>query len=162
MPKECWWGFWKHLGPNQTVFQAQTETAGGLPGHVANTTSGYGNYTPQCLFGLIIKQWRSLCPEVSFLRPTRYQVARILCLGNTIYLELIRVRDGSGPSLWVWVLVETTPLPHSWSRSSRHPNRQFRWCWRTSPNRSEFAGLLAGCPASRSVDSYNALVFAVG
>jgi len=37
-PRVCGSGFWPVLEPNRPIFAVQTQTAGGLPGPVANTT----------------------------------------------------------------------------------------------------------------------------
>ena len=40
LPRVSRSGFWPGLEPNRPVFAVQTRTAGGLPGPVANTTTG--------------------------------------------------------------------------------------------------------------------------
>jgi hypothetical protein len=39
-PRSSGLGFWTCLEPNRTVFPVQTQTPGGLPGPVANTSTG--------------------------------------------------------------------------------------------------------------------------
>ena len=74
-PRICGSGFWTGLEPNRSVFPIQTQTAGGLPGPVANTIPGYPaavwvGTDPKALVGDRNRQvtqpalfWRSCYPD---------------------------------------------------------------------------------------------------
>ena len=77
------------------------------------------------------------------------------------HIPLPSVRNGSGPGLRVWVCVGTDPFANWWTGSSLHANHQFGYGLMDITQLDEFCGLPAGYSAGPSLDSNNALVFAV-